>query len=318
MDDAVRPRTVAALREHIATQLAGAVDDPLDEARDLLAALHDAPRSWSSMHADDAVHDALLDQARDATVRRRAGAPMAYATRRAAFRHLFLHVDERVLIPRPETEELVTLALPHIAPGSTVVDVGTGSGAIALSIATESRAGEVIAIDVSPGAVEVAGLNAHAVLQPQHARVRVLQGDLLAPLGGAEVDVIVSNPPYIAVHEADLLPAAVREHEPHLALFGGDDGMAVIRALAVQAERHLAVGGVLLMEIDARRAAEALACLAPPLWRDGRIVSDAFGRDRFVLARRTAATAPAPAGSHTDGVPASHPRTGQADATGWD
>lgn len=318
MADDVRPRTVAALRDDIARQLAGVVDDPLGDARDLLAALHDAPRSWSTLHAADTVHDLLLDRVHDALARRRAGAPMAYAVRRAAFRHLFLTVDERVLIPRPETEELVTIALPHIAPGSTVADVGTGSGAIALAIATESRAAHVIGIDLSPGAIAVAELNARAVLQPHHARTHFTCGNLLEPLGDQQVEVIVSNPPYIARHEHDALPAAVREHEPHLALFGGDDGLLVIRALVAQAEQHLAVGGVLLLEIDARRSAEALACLAAPAWRDGRIVADAFGRDRFVVGRRTAATAAAPAGSQGGRAAADQARAGQADATGWD
>lgn len=291
MADAARPRTVGALRDLLAERLDGAVADPQAEAREVLASLHDAPRSWSTLHAGDELIDLLVDAALDAADRRIAGAPMAYATGRAAFRHLFLHVDERVLIPRPETEELVTLALLHIAPGMTVVDVGTGSGAIALSIARESGAARVIGTDISPGAIEVAELNARAMLRKEFARTEFLQGDLLDPVGDEPVDVVVSNPPYIASGERDALPPAVRDWEPDTALFAGPDGMAVIRRLVQQAAVRLGAGGMLLMEIDARRSAEALACAATPQWHDRHVLPDAFGRDRFVVARRTAAAA---------------------------
>ena len=303
MAESPRPRTVSALRDLIAARLAGVVPAPMDEARELLAALHDAPRSWSTVHADDELIDLLIDAASDAVDRRLAGAPMAYATGRAAFRHLFLHVDERVLIPRPETEELVTLALPHIAPGSTVVDVGTGSGAIALALAQESAAGRVIGTDLSPGAIEVAEMNARAVLQREYARTEFLLGNLLEPVSDERIDLVVSNPPYIALGESVQLPEAVRGFEPAMALFGGADGMAVIAALVAQAERRLMAGGMLLMEIDARRGPDALALAAGPQWRDAQLLADAFGRDRFVIARRTAATARPASGSEHDAGP---------------
>jgi release factor glutamine methyltransferase len=297
-----RPRTVAALRDAIAQRLTGAVEHPLDEARELLAGLHDAPRSWAAVHAQDELIDLLIDAAHDAAERRRAGAPLAYAIGRAAFRHLHLHVDERVLIPRPETEELVSLALPLIAPGTVVVDVGTGSGAIALAIAQESAAGRVVGTDVSPGAIEVAEMNARAVLTRAYARTEFLLGNLLEPVPDDRIDVVVSNPPYIALDEAAGLPALVREWEPALALFGGADGMGVIHALVAQATRRLTAGGMLLMEIDARRGAEALGLLDGPAWREQRLTADAFGRDRFVSARRTAATPTSPAGSKVSGA----------------
>lgn len=287
MADSARPRTVAALRDAIAERLSGFVENPMEEARELLAGLHDAPRSWATRHAQDELIDVLIDAAEDAADRRRAGAPMPYAIGRAAFRHLFLHVDERVLIPRPETEELVTLALPHIAPGSVVVDVGTGSGAIALALAQESAAACVIGTDLSPGAIEVAEMNARAVLQRENARTEFLLGNLLEPVPECRIDVIVSNPPYIASSEAAELPALVRVWEPAMALCGGDDGMAVISALVAQAERRLGAGGMLLMEIDSRRGPEALGTLDGPAWRDRQLAPDAFGRDRFVIARRT-------------------------------
>ena len=289
MAEASRPRTVRALRDLIVQRLSNSSADPLAEARELLAALHDAPLSWCATHADDEAIDLLIDAVEDATAKRIAGAPMAYATGRAAFRHLFLQIDERVLIPRPETEELVTLALPYITPGATVVDVGTGSGAIALALAQESAAGRVIGTDLSADAIEVAEMNARAVLQRAYARTEFLQGNLLEPLGDERVDVVVSNPPYIAISERAELPSAVKDWEPAQALFGGFDGMAVIRELVAQSEARLPAGGMLLMEIDARRGAETLALVAGPQWGDGQLLPDAFGRDRFVVACRTAA-----------------------------
>lgn len=286
-----RPSTVSALRERIAARLTGHVADPIEDAREMLAGLHDAARSWSTVHAMDKAIDLLIDAADDATERRLAGAPMAYAIGRAAFRHLFLHVDERVLIPRPETEELVSLALGYVTSQCTVVDVGTGSGAIALALAQESDAARVIGTDLSPEAIEVAEMNARAVLKREFARTEFLLGDLLDPIGDEHIDLVVSNPPYIALTEREALPPSVVQWEPELALFGGDDGMVVIRALVTQAERRLTAGGVLLMEIDARRAGEAQACTSEPQWRDVAVLPDAFGRDRFLVARRTAATA---------------------------
>ena len=290
MVETERPRTIAALRERIAQRLSGHVSDPDGEARELLSGLHDAPRSWAIVHATDELIDLLIDAADDATARRLTGVPMQYAIGRAAFRHLFLHVDERVLIPRPETEELVTLALAYAAPHCTIVDVGTGSGAIALALAQESKAARVIGTDISPGAIDVAEMNARALLRREYGRTQFLLGNLLEPLGNAHVDLVVSNPPYVALSERAELPMSVAGWEPALALFGGADGMDVIRELVAQAEQRLTAGGMLLMEIDARRAAESLACTPEPQWRDTAVLPDAFGRDRFLVARRTAAT----------------------------
>ena len=290
MVETERPRTLEALRERIAQRLSGHVSDPDDEARELLCGLHDAPRWWATVHATDELIDLSIDTADDATARRLTGAPLQYAIGRAAFRHLFLHVDERVLIPRPETEELVTIALTYATPHCTIVDVGTGSGAIALALAQESKAARVIGTDLSPGAIVVAEMNARALLRREYARTEFLLGNLLDPVGEEHVDLVVSNPPYIAMSERAGLPQSVADWEPSLALFGGADGMTVIRELVAQAEQRLTAGGMLLMEIDAHRAAESLACTAEPQWRDVSVRLDAFGRDRFLVARRTAAT----------------------------
>jgi release factor glutamine methyltransferase len=284
--DAAPVRTIGELRDSIAAQLSAVSESPTDDARELLAALHDAPLSWSSVHANDDALDLLIARAGDAVARRVAGAPMAYATQRAAFRHLFLHVDSRVLIPRPETEELVTLALPFISVGSIVVDVGTGSGAIALAIASESRAARVIGTDLSPDAIAVAEMNARAVLRPESSRTEFRHGDLLEPVADLRVNLIVSNPPYIATTEHDALPSQVRDWEPAMALFSGTDGMAAIDAIALQAADCLVGGGRVLLEIDSRRGARAAAAFVAPAWQDVQLRPDAFGRDRFLIATR--------------------------------
>jgi release factor glutamine methyltransferase len=304
----VRPQTINELRDALAVRLRSVSEQPLDDARELLASLHDAPRSWSSAHASDVALEILVETAYECAERRVAGQPMAYATKRAAFRHLFLHVDSRVLIPRMETEELVSLALPFISQGCTVVDVGTGSGAIALAIATEARAARVIGIDISSDAIAVAEMNARAVLQKSSSHTEFRCGHLLEPLGDERVEVVVSNPPYIALTESDELPALVRDWEPATALFGGATGMAIIAELAAQAAERLVSGGVIVLEIDSRRSREAAACFADDAWRDVRQVTDAFGRDRFVVARR------APRG--VDGARLGHAAPEAAEAIG--
>jgi release factor glutamine methyltransferase len=283
--------SVAALREWVEQGLLGAVAEPKREALELLAALNDAPRHWALVHAADVPLPVFVDRVREAVDRRLAGAPMQYAVRRASFRHLHLVVDQRVLIPRPETEELVALALARVPRGSLAIDVGTGSGAIALSIATEGAFTRVIGTDLSADAVAVAEQNARAVLQPMHARVAFAVGSLLDPVADEHADLIVSNPPYIAHQEAAALDAGVRDWEPSLALFGGDDGMSVLRPLVAQAAHVLRPAGWLCLETDARRAAATAALCLPALWTDVAVHLDAFGRERFVTARRVSGDA---------------------------
>jgi release factor glutamine methyltransferase len=280
------PRTVAALRAAVADALRGIVAEPDGEARELLASLHDAPSSWAVTHATRAVTDAEVTRALDAAARRARGMPLAYATTRAAFRHLWLHVDPRVLIPRPETEQLVDLALARLPAGGTVADVGTGSGAIALSLAREGHAARVIATDLSPDALDVARANHAAVARAGDAPLDFRAGDLCAPLAGETLDLLVANPPYVPLDDAPHLDAGVRDWEPTLALFGGDDGTRVVSRLVAEAAGVLRPGGWLLVEIDARGGPAALAACAAGGWDACAVVPDHFGRDRFLVARR--------------------------------
>lgn len=281
------PRTVAALRAAVADALRGAVADPEGEARELLASLHDAPSSWAVTHATHAVSADDAARALDAAARRARGMPLAYATTRAAFRHLWLHVDPRVLIPRPETEQLVDLALARLPAGGTVADVGTGSGAIALSLAREGRAARVLATDLSPDALDVARANHAAVVRAGDAPVEFRAGDLCAPLAGERLDVLVSNPPYVPLDDAPRLDRGVRDWEPSLALYGGDDGTRLVVRLVGEAADVVRAGGWVLVEIDARGGAAALAACAAGPWREAAVLPDHFGRDRFLVARRS-------------------------------
>lgn len=283
------PQSLGALLAELTERLEAArIPLPRDEARDIVAAVLDVPRFWPVTNRDSLVDATAVEEARHAASERARGAPFAYAVGRAAFRHLTLAVDPRVLIPRQETEVLVDLVLQAEDGGrGTIADVGTGSGAIALALATEGRFHRVIATDVSLDALAVAQQNTAFLRDDLRAPVDFVHGSLLAPLQGMRVRAVVSNPPYIAFAEAEELPATVRDWEPPLALLSGDDGLAATRAIIRDAKAILESGGLLALEVDTRRAslvAEALA--SDGGYRDIAVHLDLTGRERFVLARR--------------------------------
>ncbi|CAN5561327.1 peptide chain release factor N(5)-glutamine methyltransferase [soil metagenome] len=260
-----------------------------DEARELLALLHDMPRFWPTTGADESMSPLNADAALDAARRRATGMPMQYAAGRAAFRHLTLTVDARALIPRPETEQLVEIVLEQTRGerGGIAVDVGTGSGAIALSLASEGRFDTVIGTDISLDALAVARANASTMAHRCCAAVDLRHGSLLGPVAETGLAAIVSNPPYISYGEASQLPSAVRDWEPSVALFAGDDGMAVIARLIREAASRLAASGLLALEVDSRRAERAAGLArSNEAFVDVRVLLDLTGRERFVVARR--------------------------------
>ncbi|HEU0052461.1 MAG TPA: peptide chain release factor N(5)-glutamine methyltransferase [Longimicrobium sp.] len=217
-------------------------------------------------------------------LRRAKREPLQYIEGRAAFRDLLLAVDRRVLIPRPETEILVQAVLDW-AKGKealAALDVGTGSGAIALSLATEGPFAKVVATDVSPDALEVARANAAACAP---GLVDFRRGDLLEPVAGERFDVVVSNPPYVGEEERGTLDAEVRDWEPGGALFAGAGGLDVIRRLVEGAPRVLRAGGLLAMEIGAAQG-EAVRALvrAAGGFSEAEVRRDLAGRDRVVTA----------------------------------
>lgn len=228
-----------------------------------------------------------LAEFKDRLRRRARREPLQYIDGTAAFRDLVLKVDPRVLIPRPETERLVQEVLDWTAGRDNLVavDVGTGSGAIALALATEGPFARVVATDVQAGALAAAREN-HALAAPA-APVEFRHGDLLAPVRGESFDVVVSNPPYVGDEEAAALDPEVRDWEPRTALFAGVGGMDVIHRLVPQAAEVLKPGGLLAMEIGAAqgravcRVIEATNAFGAP-----RVRPDLAGRDRIVLAER--------------------------------
>ena len=264
------------------------VSEPEREAREIVAAVLNVPKFWA---AANTIADASPDVARAvirAAMKRAAGAPLAYAVSRASFRHLTLEVDERVLIPRVETEVLVERVLERCDSGTrTIADIGTGSGAIALSLAFEREFERVFATDISRDALLVAKANAVSLVEVLKATVEFRHGSLLAPLEGKRMDAIVCNPPYISFAEIADLPPDVRDWEPSLALVCPDDGLAVTRDLVRHAPASLGRGGLLALEVDTRRAGTVAEMIAVDgRYGDIEVLLDLTGRERFVFARR--------------------------------
>ncbi len=223
-------------------------------------------------------------------LRRRAGRePLQYIIGRTGFRDLELQTDPRVLIPRPETEVLVQEVLDWASAGAeSVWDMGTGAGAVVLSLAAEGTWTRLVATDVSPEALSVAADNAERYDLGGHVEFR--EGSLFEPLEeGERFDVIVSNPPYIAEGEKGELQPEVRDWEPPEALFAGEDGLDVIRQLVAGAPKHLLSGGLLALECGLGQA-EGIAADVQATGAFGavRIRADLTGRPRFVTAERGA------------------------------
>jgi release factor glutamine methyltransferase len=217
--------------------------------------------------------------------------PLQHLTGRAPFRHLELAVGPGVFVPRPETEQLAEWAMQQLAgvPAPVVVDLGAGSGALALSIAHEHPGARVTAVERDPGAVEWTRHNAAARAAAGDTPVDVIEGDmtdgrLLPHLDGA-VDLVVSNPPYVP--DGATVPREVADHDPPLALWGGPDGLDVVRGLLVTAARLLRTGGLLGIE-HADQQGSALPALvrAHGAFTDVEDHADLAGRPRFTTARR--------------------------------
>ena len=247
------------------------VIDALD-ARVLLSHVLQKDAAYLVAHADMRLAPDAAAQFEAAVRRRSAGEPVAYITGRREFFGLEFRVTPTVLIPRPETELLVELALAGIPAEveRTVLDLGTGSGCVAISIAHARPHARVVAVDRSPDALAVAAENARSL---HVGRVNLLQGDWFEPLVGKRFDVIVANPPYVADADPHLFQGDLR-YEPRTALVGGEDGLCPIRRIVGSADQHLTDGGMLLFEhgFDQGEACRALLTASGfeqvETWRD--------------------------------------------------
>jgi release factor glutamine methyltransferase len=231
-----------------------------------------------------------LDEFRPLLKRRAKREPLQYVLGRQAFRTLNLEVGPGVLIPRPETEQLVEEVLGWCRASRpadaalTGLDVGTGSGAIALSLLAEGPFARFVGTDVSPRALGVAARNRDAV--GLRERLDLREGGLFAPLrSGERFDVVVSNPPYVAEREREGLAPEIVDWEPAEALFGGSDGLSVIRSILAGADAYLRPGGLLALEVGLGQAKAVATLLEGGRgYRDVRVRRDLAGKERIVVA----------------------------------
>jgi release factor glutamine methyltransferase len=224
---------------------------------------------------------------KEAIARRANGVPSQYITGHQEFWGLDFIVSPAVLIPRPETEHLVetVLELAREVSQPKIVDVGTGSGCIALALVHELKGADLYAVDLSAEALDLARANA-AYLQ-LGGRVKFLQSNVLEALEGVQdFDFVVSNPPYVGRNEADKVQRSVFEFEPRIAVFSGESGLDVIRPLIQQAHAALKPGGWLAMEIGYSMRDAVLALLSPTMWDEPSVVPDLQGIPRVIAARK--------------------------------
>jgi release factor glutamine methyltransferase len=263
----------------IAIAAAGSETPRLD-AEVLLAAAMGLDRTALFLEPDREVTGPAVRAFQDAVRRRSAGRePVAYITGTRGFRHIELVLDARVLVPRPETELLVEIGVELLPTGARVADVGTGSGAVALALATERPDLRVVATDVSADALAVARANAARL---GLGEVVFAEGDLLAGVG--PVDAVLSNPPYVAEGERATLAPEITRHEPPGALFAGADGLDVIRRLVPAAAQ--AGARLLAVEVGQGQAAAVATLMQQAGFADVQARRDLAGVERVVVGRR--------------------------------
>lgn len=282
-----KPLTVAAALEagrHELHEHSG--DDARREALFLLAGVLDLSHSETVLQRQRALSDAERQEYDVRLARRARGEPLQYIEGRAAFRQLFLRVDPSVLIPRPETEQLVECVLQRCRgrEGLRALDLGTGSGAIAISLAREGPFESVVGVDISSSALDLARYNAAAA--GVEGRVDFRPGSLYSALhSGERFHIVVSNPPYVASGEADSLPAEVRDWEPAVALFAGPTGLETIAEIVDGAPRHLEPAGMLALEVAPGIAEATLKRVRQAgAFREPELHADLAGQARILLA----------------------------------
>ncbi|MFC1529983.1 peptide chain release factor N(5)-glutamine methyltransferase [Gemmatimonadota bacterium] len=275
------------LLEKISERLAAAgIEAPGVEAEGLLsAALGDVPRHLLYQEERE-ITDNEQDLLEQFISRRLAGEPLQYITGEAAFRLLTLQVDRRALIPRPETEGLVEVALRLMGSNrqALVLDAGTGSGAIALSLAVECPGWRIVAAEVSQAALELARENAdrYDVGQIEWLEADITRLDFWRHL--PPLDLVVSNPPYVTEEEWDELPREIRDYEPKVALVAGPRGLDVISALLEGASTRVKPGGLVVIEIGDTQGDEVMELARLNGFVDARVAPDLSARPRYLIA----------------------------------
>ena len=265
------------------------IENPRLDAEVLLGAVLGKDRMYLYVHFDEPLEPAELARFRSYVKERAAHVPLAYVLGRREFMGLDFRVTRDTLIPRPDTEILVQCAVDFLRARAAegrddlaLADIGTGTGAIALSVLHYTEGTRADAVDISPAAAEVARENAERLNLTE--RIEIHEGDLIAPLAGCSYDVILSNPPYIPTADIATLMPEVRSYEPHLALDGGTDGLNIYRRLMADAPALLKEGGAIAVEvgIDEAAAVAALAMAHPRIVRT-EILKDLAGIERVVV-----------------------------------
>jgi release factor glutamine methyltransferase len=306
MNLAAMDRSVRSMLKHGVEELRAAnVPSHTLAAELLLLHVTSQDRAWLYGHPEEILSDFVAEGYFTLLSRRAAGVPTQHLTGRQEFWGLELEVSPDVLIPRPETEHLIEVALDRLAvreiragrppllngENVTLVDVGTGSGCIAIALAKELPAATIYATDISEPALEIARRNAarHGFSdRTQFTKSNLLQSFSShgVPAAMLSFDLIISNPPYIGLQEAASLPIEVREHEPHMALFGGEEGYELYGALIPQAAMHLKPGGLLVLELGFNSLSAVEPLLDPGEWTNVSITDDLAGIPRVISAER--------------------------------
>jgi release factor glutamine methyltransferase len=276
-----KPIDLQQTRTHLRAALAnGGCESPGDTSIILLGHALDRPKSWILSHGDYSLTQIENHTLQMGLSQLLQGVPLPYVLGHWDFYGRTFQITPDVLIPRPETELLVEHALQHVGAFQQplVIDVGTGSGAIAVTLAAECSKATVLGVDLSLAAVRIAHTNAQRLCP---SRVSFFQADLLAPFS-TQFDLVCANLPYIPLHELDCLP--VSQTEPRLALDGGESGLEVINALLTQAQTRLSSSGVILLEIHATLGAETLAAAQAAFPNaHHQLIRDLAGLDRIVV-----------------------------------
>ena len=277
---------LAGMLDAAVAELEGISDSPVLDAEILLAHVLGRPRAFLRAHADDAVPPADHDRFRSLLTRRLAGEPVAYLTGKRGFWSLNLEVGPGVLVPRPETELLVETALDAMAdrPAPQILDLGVGSGAIAIALAVEMPFARIAAVDASAAALEVARRNA---ARAGVENIEFLQGDWYQPLAGRRFDAIIANPPYLAADDPHL-PALA--HEPAGALVAGPTGLEALAEITAGARERLSPGGVIILEHGCAQGAAVREMCARAGLEAIQTHRDLAGHERATLARGPAKT----------------------------